>query len=698
MSHRSQPLERPAPHTGPAPPQGPRLDVATAVTSEGAPLGPDILRTLQRHWGDWSQGLGRAVQAEMERALLQGLAAAFRTLAEQLPRLLAGACPEQGPDAPEEPSPPEGPPQLALVTPPPEDAAADAPGPRLSDTRADLAAARTTELPVLAPGPAEQPSPEPPPEAAGRVADTGPTPREQRAARAHYRRGAKHSRAGDFRRGLAHLTEAIRLHPQYRAAYLARGQVLRLLGRLEQSADDLRAAIALDPADPFAHLWLGSTCLAQRRWPEAIAACTEAVRLDPGLAAAFLQRGLAQARHGQTARAIADAGEALKLNPDLVGAYLLRAASYVRQGRNDEAIADLSRVLRLEPGHAQAYNARGEAHSNKGEHERAIADYGRALSLDPDLLPARFNRALAQRHKGEYELAVTELTEVIGLCPTFPRVHFHRALAYLGAEQYDEALADLDRAVERDPDDREARARREQARQESAQRRALPAPPPAITPGWDPPREQEKADPTTLALRCPGCGAPAKINWRRLDRVFKCRKCARLARVNKDGRLAEWTPPASAPQRRGPPRRLLAAAAAVAAALAVAGWWYWGSDPDSGLPELPQDLQARGELWAKAWLEGDRFLLRRLTDPARDRQLHQWLERHRPPGGKGRPASRKGASRPTIRVLVKQTRTAQAVLTVRLTAPELRGPVELRLDWTKRANAWYFVPALRGST
>ena len=562
-----------------------------------------VLRQQHPEIERWSRLAGQLFQAEVERAVVQGLASAFRTLADQLPHWMAESRSTAPPAVSE-----DRPSLLSTWSPPPHEDAESADvlripltdDPPCDETTERLASSAAT-MPDLASVP-EPPNPE--------------------AARPAFRRGKQAAGAGELELAVAHFSEAIRLDPNAAATYLARGLLLRRLG--------------------------------------------------------------------QTGASLADAEQALRLDPQLIYAYYLRAAARLRQGQNEEAIADLTRFLDAKPEHHSAYLARGLAHANQGDYERAIADYGRALRRRPKLLLARYQRALAYRLKGEHAVAVLEFTRISELRPNFAPAYFNRALARLALEEHDRAIEDFDRAIELAPDEEAFRARREQA----LQARGLHQ---AARPCNDPPPAPGSADagsaaPTFLTLECPSCGASARISWKRLDRLFRCRKCARVFRVNRQGDFTEVDPHPVASQRSRRSRYVLVSAAALLLFVTLAIGLYSRFRRGPVLDELPTDLTARGQLWGVAWVKNDRAMLRRLTAPAHDRQLHPWLLRHRPPTtSSGSP----GPEQPAVHLRVLKPKPNEAVVILCIAAPSLKAPVELRLSWVERGETWYFVPSLQ---
>jgi tetratricopeptide (TPR) repeat protein len=95
----------------------------------------------------------------------------------------------------------------------------------------------------------------------------------------------------DNDRGIADFTAAIRLAPEFTAAYYRRG--------LARYDNYMRAAALIDKND----------------LDGAIADFTDAIRLDPNDADAYYARGLAWSTNGDRDHAIADLTEAVQLRP-----------------------------------------------------------------------------------------------------------------------------------------------------------------------------------------------------------------------------------------------------------------------------------------------------------------------------------------------------------------------------------------------
>ena len=123
-----------------------------------------------------------------------------------------------------------------------------------------------------------------------------------------------------------------------------------------------------------------------------------------------------------------------------------------------------------------------------------------------------------------------------------------------------------------------------------------------------------------LVVDCPHCGEVGEVSWSRLGKVFACKACGGRFAIGADGKAVEVTVTAEGTwvetgkvrvqARRRQKRRLIIAGAVVAAALIPAlgftGWSIVHAPADQAAEvELPQDLEARAELFGRGWLTND---------------------------------------------------------------------------------------------
>jgi predicted O-linked N-acetylglucosamine transferase (SPINDLY family) len=159
------------------------------------------------------------------------------------------------------------------------------------------------------------------------------------------------AQAGRPADGLVFLEQVLAMQPRHAAAQVNYGNVLTLLGRLEDAVSAYDRALAIQPdAETFTNR--GNVLHSLARQAEALESYEQALRHDPRDIRALFKRGV------------------------ILG----------EMGRADEALATYDRLLALAPTHAEALNNRGYIWwLNKQRWAPAIADLGAALRLAPDL-------------------------------------------------------------------------------------------------------------------------------------------------------------------------------------------------------------------------------------------------------------------------------------------------------------------------
>jgi tetratricopeptide (TPR) repeat protein len=139
---------------------------------------------------------------------------------------------------------------------------------------------------------------------------------EQLSAEASFERANRAYESKDYDQAIADYDAAIRLNPQYTAAYFNRGTARRV-------KNDLTGAIA---------------------------DYDTAIRLDPQYAPTYNNRGFARQTKGDLDGAIADYDAAIRLNPQYTAAYIFRGSA--REAKRDlgGALDDYQRYLELGGG------------------------------------------------------------------------------------------------------------------------------------------------------------------------------------------------------------------------------------------------------------------------------------------------------------------------------------------------------------
>lgn len=216
--------------------------------------------------------------------------------------------------------------------------------------------------------------------------------REEPLIRAYaiVRQGNERMALGDAKHAIEAYDAAIRLKPDFAAAYARRAEAKYNLGDYKGMIKDFDASIRLgrDYATAYANRGVAKKNL--RDYKGAIKDCDAAIRLDPGNAEAYFNRGNARSDSGDHKMAIEDYDAAIRLKPKstiLAVAYVKRANSKSKLGDNIDAIKDYTEAIRLKSSNtailAVVYINRGLAKFNLSDTEGAIEDYDEAIRLKP---------------------------------------------------------------------------------------------------------------------------------------------------------------------------------------------------------------------------------------------------------------------------------------------------------------------------
>jgi protein O-GlcNAc transferase len=106
------------------------------------------------------------------------------------------------------------------------------------------------------------------------------------SARFYFEQGKQSVQQGDLQAAVASFSEAIRLQPDYIAAYNQLGNALQGLGQMEEAIAAYQKLLLINPNVAQAHCNLGAIWQIQGKTEEAIAAYQLAIQLKPDLAVA----------------------------------------------------------------------------------------------------------------------------------------------------------------------------------------------------------------------------------------------------------------------------------------------------------------------------------------------------------------------------------------------------------------------------
>lgn len=164
---------------------------------------------------------------------------------------------------------------------------------------------------------------------------------------------------------VTYLNEAIRIHPNYKNAYLLRGNALNYLQQYEQSIDSYKAALNIDP-----------------NYEEA----------NNNLAITYRDAGRYYGEQKQdVSKAIQYLTEAYKMTPNDFQVVRLLGVAYGQTTDKQKSLQFFTKATQIEPNNAGAWYDLGTAYHFLGNEEKRIEYHNKALTINPNYLNERQN-------------------------------------------------------------------------------------------------------------------------------------------------------------------------------------------------------------------------------------------------------------------------------------------------------------------
>ena len=246
------------------------------------------------------------------------------------------------------------------------------------------------------------------------------------APHAHYGVGRSLAAKGEKEAALAEFDAAVRLFPEFGAAWYAEGMVQRALGRVDEARKALARAKQFGAA-----------------WPSLEDPATARVRALREDAAPHLKRGLSLQKQGDVVGAIAAYEAATTSDPHLVTAHVNLIALY--GGQQNWAQAE-SHYRALEPIGPPA-----EAHYNFGiclaaqrKGAEAADMFQKALAVNPQHPGALSALGRLAEVEGRVDEAEAWYRKALVESPGDPMIRYNIGRMLIARRQYVEAVAELD--------------------------------------------------------------------------------------------------------------------------------------------------------------------------------------------------------------------------------------------------------------
>ena len=301
----------------------------------------------------------------------------------------------------------------------------------------------------------------------------------------HYNHGMVLSEQGKTSAAIGPLQTAVRLRPDFAAAYLALGNIAMMDRRPNEAVNHYAKAIEADPACTSAYcnlamaytelgFWqsavpvlekaaaiaqqdagilrqLGDLFHLHNRLTEAAQAYVKASGIFPDDAAILEKLGDVRAEMGEQSAAMACYHRVLTLQPANRRALNNLAMILHDLGRTDEAIGLYRQALALSTDLAEVHYNLGNALMTKGAREEALSHYQQATRLKPGYADAWFNTGVACQKLQRFADAGLAYQQVLALDPANLQALFNLALTRQARHLIDQAIADYQKVLALDP-------------------------------------------------------------------------------------------------------------------------------------------------------------------------------------------------------------------------------------------------------
>jgi tetratricopeptide (TPR) repeat protein len=266
---------------------------------------------------------------------------------------------------------------------------------------------------------------------------------------AHYGVGRILAARGQHGAATAQFDEAVRLYPEFGAAWYARGLAQRNTERLDEARESLSRAQQYgarwpgvdDPllagvnalrADPVARIERGVQLEQRGDVRGAIREHHAALVDDPACTQAHVNLIRLYGREREWSKAAAHYREAVRLGASGTDAYYNYGVTLLLQERDGDAAVAFQQVVAANPQYAGAWNNLGQIAERGGRLEEALARYRTAVECAPADTGIRFNlgRLLIATRRHRDAIAQFEILAAVA-GPEQPRYVFGLATAWV---------------------------------------------------------------------------------------------------------------------------------------------------------------------------------------------------------------------------------------------------------------------------
>ncbi len=259
--------------------------------------------------------------------------------------------------------------------------------------------------------------------------------RHDRVPETIKRRGDEYARAALFSDAENCYRRIAESDPDYPAALVMLGFVLREQGRTDEALEVLERAVTVARDDPDGHYLLGCLLGAAGPGDREVYHLQRAVALRPGFGLARRDLIVTFLRLNRIEQATQLCEESLAVCPDSSDLHFQRSKLFSRAGDKVSAIESCERALALNRDFISAQQNLSRLLFDTEQFERAEASYRREIELTPQHFGPRHMLGVLCNRTGRYAESIEWLTQAISLNPSSGASYSSLGAAYINLDQ-----------------------------------------------------------------------------------------------------------------------------------------------------------------------------------------------------------------------------------------------------------------------
>lgn len=244
--------------------------------------------------------------------------------------------------------------------------------------------------------------------------------------------------------------KAIETLPSVAQFHTNRGEMCRVLKRLDEAIYHGEQAVKLDPRMAMAHSNLGIAYYDKKDYERAEACQQKALALAPKMTQALNNLGSIKRDLKDKEAAVALYRQVLEIAPDYLEAANNLGAVLTELEKPEEAVVELLKVIRARPQYADAHCNIGNAFLFLEDYDKALAAFRHTLKLSPDNPGAMMGLARVHKEKEQLDEARAAADRALLLSPEKAEAHSLSGDIYTKSGMYEQAEAAYRKALELD--------------------------------------------------------------------------------------------------------------------------------------------------------------------------------------------------------------------------------------------------------